>query len=57
MMHSVCFIKNLFIRQTKNPINCKLILAEDMFVPSALQIIRESELGSPPNKRRKKLQK
>lgn len=30
--------------------------AEDMFVPSALQIIRESELGSPPNKRRKKLQ-
>ncbi|XP_012056992.1 PREDICTED: extracellular sulfatase SULF-1 homolog [Atta cephalotes] len=29
---------------------------EDMFVPSALQIIRESELGSPPNKRRKKLQ-
>ncbi|XP_011167004.2 extracellular sulfatase SULF-1 homolog isoform X2 [Solenopsis invicta] len=30
--------------------------AEDIFVPSALQIIRESELGSPPNKRRKKLQ-
>ncbi|XP_076661782.1 extracellular sulfatase Sulf1 isoform X2 [Halictus rubicundus] len=29
---------------------------DDMFVPSALQIIRESELGSPPNKRRKKLQ-
>ncbi|XP_012148899.1 extracellular sulfatase Sulf1 isoform X4 [Megachile rotundata] len=29
---------------------------EDMFVPSTLQIIRESELGSPPNKRRKKLQ-
>ncbi|XP_076176786.1 extracellular sulfatase Sulf1 [Ptiloglossa arizonensis] len=29
---------------------------EDMFVPPALQIIRESELGSPPNKRRKKLQ-
>ncbi|XP_011306979.1 extracellular sulfatase SULF-1 homolog [Fopius arisanus] len=28
---------------------------EDMFVPSTLQIIRESELGSP-NKRRKKLQ-
>ncbi|XP_046837755.1 extracellular sulfatase SULF-1 homolog isoform X2 [Vespa crabro] len=28
---------------------------EDLFVPSALQIIRESELGSPPNKRRKKL--
>lgn len=33
------------------------ISIEDMFVPSALQIIRESELGSPPNKRRKKLQK
>ncbi|RLU16743.1 hypothetical protein DMN91_010811 [Ooceraea biroi] len=30
--------------------------AEDMFVPSALQIVRESELASPPNKRRKKLQ-
>lgn len=29
---------------------------EDMFVPSTLQIIRESELSSPPNKRRKKLQ-
>ncbi|CAK9802273.1 Extracellular sulfatase SULF-1 homolog [Anthophora quadrimaculata] len=29
---------------------------EDLFVPSTLQIIRESELGSPPNKRRKKLQ-
>ncbi|XP_034183565.2 extracellular sulfatase Sulf1 isoform X1 [Osmia lignaria lignaria] len=29
---------------------------EDIFVPSTLQIIRESELGSPPNKRRKKLQ-
>ncbi|XP_017876689.1 extracellular sulfatase SULF-1 homolog [Ceratina calcarata] len=29
---------------------------EDMFVPSTLQIIRESELNSPPNKRRKKLQ-
>ncbi|CAL1676474.1 unnamed protein product [Lasius platythorax] len=28
---------------------------EDIFVPSALQIIRESELGSPSNKRRKKL--
>lgn len=34
-----------------------ILLAEDMFVPSALQIIRESELGSPSNKRRKKLQK
>ncbi|XP_012225536.1 extracellular sulfatase SULF-1 homolog isoform X2 [Linepithema humile] len=30
--------------------------ADDTFVPSALQIIHESELGSPPNKRRKKLQ-
>ncbi|KAL0104074.1 hypothetical protein PUN28_017043 [Cardiocondyla obscurior] len=30
--------------------------AEDIFVPSALQIIRESELGNLPNKRRKKLQ-
>ncbi|XP_018307285.1 extracellular sulfatase SULF-1 homolog isoform X1 [Mycetomoellerius zeteki] len=30
--------------------------AEDMFVPSALQIIRESELGNLSNKRRKKLQ-
>ncbi|XP_043519246.1 extracellular sulfatase SULF-1 homolog isoform X3 [Frieseomelitta varia] len=29
---------------------------EDMFIPSTLQIIRESELSSPPNKRRKKLQ-
>ncbi|KAL0104073.1 hypothetical protein PUN28_017043 [Cardiocondyla obscurior] len=29
---------------------------EDIFVPSALQIIRESELGNLPNKRRKKLQ-
>ncbi|XP_006613909.1 extracellular sulfatase SULF-1 homolog [Apis dorsata] len=29
---------------------------EDIFVPSTLQIIRESELSSPPNKRRKKLQ-
>lgn len=29
---------------------------DDRFVPSTLQIIRESELGSPPNKRRKKLQ-
>lgn len=29
--------------------------AADMFVPSALQIIRESELGGHPNKRRKKL--
>ncbi|XP_012529501.1 extracellular sulfatase SULF-1 homolog isoform X2 [Monomorium pharaonis] len=29
---------------------------EDIFVPSALQIIRESELNSPSNKRRKKLQ-
>ncbi|XP_012259560.2 extracellular sulfatase SULF-1 homolog isoform X1 [Athalia rosae] len=29
--------------------------AADMFVPSALQIIRESELGAPANKRRKKL--
>ncbi|KAI4503426.1 hypothetical protein M0802_001648 [Mischocyttarus mexicanus] len=28
---------------------------EDLFVPSALQIIRESELGSPSNKKRKKL--
>ncbi|KAK2578928.1 hypothetical protein KPH14_011134 [Odynerus spinipes] len=28
---------------------------EDLFVPSALQIIRESELGGPLNKRRKKL--
>ncbi|XP_023289788.1 extracellular sulfatase SULF-1 homolog isoform X2 [Orussus abietinus] len=27
----------------------------DMFVPSALQIIRDSELGNHPNKRRKKL--
>ncbi|XP_025267537.1 extracellular sulfatase SULF-1 homolog isoform X2 [Camponotus floridanus] len=30
--------------------------AFDIFVPSALQIIRESELGGPSNKRRKKLQ-
>ena len=29
-------------------------LAEDTFVPSALQIIRESELGNPPNARRRK---
>lgn len=34
-----------------------LLRTEDMFVPSTLQIIRESELSSPPNKRRKKLQK
>lgn len=34
-----------------------MIPAEDVFVPSALQIVRESELASPPNKRRKKLQK
>lgn len=53
MMHSVRFVKNLFMLNTKNSI----ILAEDMFVPSALQIIRESELGNPSNRRRKKLQK
>jgi len=33
------------------------MILDDMFVPSALQIVRESELASPPNKRRKKLQK
>ncbi|XP_043288320.1 extracellular sulfatase SULF-1 homolog [Venturia canescens] len=30
---------------------------EDIFVPSALQIIRESELGNLPNKRRRKMPK
>jgi len=33
------------------------MILDDIFVPSALQIVRESELASPPNKRRKKLQK
>lgn len=49
------FIKKCiyYTLNTKNLI----LLAEDTFVPSALQIIRESELGSPSNKRRKKLQK
>lgn len=42
---------------TNEKIDLVLIFVEDMFVPSTLQIIRESELGSPPNKRRKKLQK
>jgi len=37
--------------------NKNRMILDDMFVPSALQIVRESELASPPNKRRKKLQK